>query len=87
MLLRRPVVATPVGGIKDLIRDGYNGFFFPVRDYKTLADKIEMIYRDSRLAEKLVENGYKTATERFSPGAHTRRITNALTCAVRSSKN
>jgi glycosyltransferase involved in cell wall biosynthesis len=83
MLLRRPVIATPVGGIKDSIQDGVNGLNFPVDDDFTLADSIERIASDKAFAARLAGNGYKTAAERFGPANHTKRVTQALVEAVR----
>jgi glycosyltransferase involved in cell wall biosynthesis len=83
MLLRRPVIATPVGGIKDSIQDGMNGLNFPVDDDFALADGIKRVASDKAFATRLAGNGYKTATERFSPANHTKRIAQALVEAVR----
>jgi glycosyltransferase involved in cell wall biosynthesis len=38
-----PVIATPVGGIVDFLRDGENGFFTPPQDPKELARTIERV--------------------------------------------
>jgi glycosyltransferase involved in cell wall biosynthesis len=82
MLLRRPVIATPVGGIKDSIDDGTNGLLFPINDDKTLAARIKLLYTDTQLSAKVVENGYRTATERFNPENHTKLFVTALKKAI-----
>jgi L-malate glycosyltransferase len=82
MLLRRPVIATPIGGIKDSIEDGINGLFFSINDDKTLAAKIKLLYTDKQLVAKLTENGYRTVTERFNPENHTKLFVEALKKAV-----
>jgi glycosyltransferase involved in cell wall biosynthesis len=78
MLLKRPALATPVGGIKDSIQDEINGLLFPVGDDKRLSEQILRIYRDKALRQRILENGYKTVTERFTPEAHTARIIEGL---------
>ena len=83
MLLRRPVIATSVGGIKDSIEDGVNGLNFPVDDDKALAQHIKRLAADSQYVAALTESGYKTATERFNPENHTRRVTEALAEAAK----
>lgn len=83
MLLRRPVIATSVGGIKDSIEDGVNGLNFPVDDDEALAGHIKRLAADSQYVAVLTESGYKTATERFNPENHTRRVTQALVEAVK----
>ena len=82
MLLRRPIVATYVGGIKDSIKNGVNGLTFPVDDDRALADCIERIISDEKLADSLVQNGYKTITENFNPKIHTKRVADALATVV-----
>ena len=84
MLLRRPAVATPVGGIKDLIQDGQDGLFFPVDDDKALAQHLVRLTTDSQFAAELIEKGYKTATEKFNPEIHTKRVHTALARAAES---
>lgn len=74
MLLKRPALATPVGGIKDSICDGENGLLFPVQDDQRLAEQILRVHRDPALTPRIIENGYKTVTERFTPEAHTAKI-------------
>jgi glycosyltransferase involved in cell wall biosynthesis len=49
----RPVVATRVGGIQDLIRDGENGLLVEPGDPATLADALVRILSDRELAERL----------------------------------
>jgi glycosyltransferase involved in cell wall biosynthesis len=49
----RPVVATRVGGITDLIRDGENGLLVPPRDPAALADALVRVLSDRALAERL----------------------------------
>ncbi len=49
----RPVVATRVGGITDLVRDGENGLLVPPRDPAALADALVRMLTDHELAERL----------------------------------
>jgi glycosyltransferase involved in cell wall biosynthesis len=82
MLLKRPVVATAVGGLKDSIEDGINGLIFPVDNDKMLADCIKRLVGDEQLAAVITENGYKTVTERFNQDNHTDKVAAALREAV-----
>jgi glycosyltransferase involved in cell wall biosynthesis len=49
----RPVVASRVGGIPDLVRDGVNGILVEPGDIEALADALVRILADRELAERL----------------------------------
>jgi glycosyltransferase involved in cell wall biosynthesis len=51
----RPVVATRVGGITDLVRDGENGLLVPRRQPGALADALIRMLVDGALAGRLAE--------------------------------
>jgi glycosyltransferase involved in cell wall biosynthesis len=48
-----PVVATPVGGIPDLVEDGVNGLLVPVGDTAALAAALSRLSADPALARRL----------------------------------
>jgi len=47
MASARPVISTNVGGVKDLIRDGGNGYLVESRDVKGFSDKLLSLIKDS----------------------------------------
>src|SRR5207237_10397606 len=49
----RPVLATRVGGIPDLVHDGENGLLVGAGDTRALADALVRILSDRQLAERL----------------------------------
>jgi glycosyltransferase involved in cell wall biosynthesis len=49
----RPIVATRVGGITDLVRDGENGLLVDVRSPAALADALVSVLSDAALAGRL----------------------------------
>lgn len=57
----RPVVATRVGGIPDLVRDGENGLLVEPGDTVALADALVRILRDRELAERLATRTRESA--------------------------
>ncbi|MGR3302279.1 MAG: glycosyltransferase family 4 protein [Candidatus Scalindua sp.] len=57
MALGKPVVASSVGGILDLIKDGENGILVPPRDSNALGNAILQLIRNKDLAEKIGNNG------------------------------
>lgn len=60
-----PVVATAVGGNKELIRDGVNGFLVPNEDYQSMADKLCRLLKDPHLRKNMGESGKRMISERF----------------------
>jgi len=57
----RPVVATPVGGIPDLIQDDVNGLLVPVGDPVALASVLTRLAADPALGVRLGAAARRTA--------------------------
>lgn len=70
-LLRRPIVSTHVGGIKDQIEPGINGLVFPVDDDRTMAEQMGFLLKNPEQQEQIVARAYQTAIEKFSPRNNT----------------
>lgn len=65
MAAAKPVVATRVGGLPDLIRDGENGFLVPPRDPPALADALAKLLRDRELRVQMGERGRERQRAEF----------------------
>ena len=61
----RPVVATRIEGVTEVLQHGATGLLVPPRDPGALADAILALLRDGGLARRLGEAGRKVAEERF----------------------
>jgi len=61
-----PVLATPVGAIPDVIKDGETGFLLKSNDPKQIADKIIELLNKPELLEKVSKNAYNYVRENFS---------------------
>ena len=61
MAVGTPVIASGVGGIVEIIRDGVDGFLVPPENPGALAEKVEMLLSDPELRQTLGTN----ARERF----------------------
>ncbi|MEQ1921585.1 MAG: glycosyltransferase [Pyrinomonadaceae bacterium] len=48
-----PVITTPVGGIPEIVDDTIEGYLCPVRDYKTLAEKISYLARNADVRTRI----------------------------------
>ncbi len=65
MAAGKPVVATPVGGIRDLVRDGETGSLFGVGDAGDLAIRAVEILRDDGLRRSMGQRARMDALIRF----------------------
>ena len=63
--MSKPIVATDVPGCREVVEDGVNGFLVPVRDYKSLAKKIETLIENEALRDKFGKMSRKKAVEEF----------------------
>lgn len=61
----KPVIGSDVGGIKMMIRDGWNGFLFRPGNDKELADKLEYLIENDHERRRMSINSRKLAEERF----------------------
>jgi glycosyltransferase involved in cell wall biosynthesis len=61
-----PVVATPVGGIPEIVTEGESGILVPVDEPEALARTIARLVQDAGLRRSMGEAGARAARERFS---------------------
>ena len=66
MLFGKPVVATNVGGISDLVIDGTTGLLVPEKDTQALATAITRVCCEEGLADKLGAAGKAHVEEKFN---------------------
>jgi glycosyltransferase involved in cell wall biosynthesis len=69
-----PVVASDIGGVRDIITDGENGLLVPAGDVAGFAGAIEKIVTDDALRRRLVQRGKETCRERFTVEKNIREI-------------
>ena len=65
MALSRPVVASNVGGIPEMITDGVTGLLVPAHDAPALAEAITRLLRDHPYADTLARAGHDLVHDRF----------------------
>jgi phosphatidyl-myo-inositol dimannoside synthase len=62
----RPVIATKVGGIPEIVRDGVNGLLVPQKEPEALAHAIERLKRSPEERRRLGEEARRTAVTSMS---------------------
>jgi glycosyltransferase involved in cell wall biosynthesis len=62
----RPVVATRVGGVPDVVRDGEDGFLVEAGATDELADRLARLARDPELRQRMGEEGRSRVVPRYA---------------------
>ena len=65
-LMRKPVIATDVGGNPEMMIDGKTGFLVEKGNYEQLVKKIKLLLEDKDLAKKMGSEGRKFVEETFN---------------------
>ena len=60
-----PVIATPVGGIPDFLKDGETGLFCEVSNPRSIAQKVTKLMRDAESRDYIVKNARKMVEEKY----------------------
>jgi glycosyltransferase involved in cell wall biosynthesis len=81
MLRARPVIASDVGGLADVIADGVTGSLFPMGDAGQLADRINAIWSNPTLAESMGVAAREQAVREYSRERYYERLMGAFAAA------
>jgi starch synthase len=72
-MFSKPVVATTVGGLPELVEHGRTGYLVPPRDERALADALVCLLCDKGLRQQLGANGKRKVEAELSPDAVARQ--------------
>lgn len=67
MACEKAVIATPVGGVNDILEDGKNGVIVNVNDENMLAEKAKELLGNHKKRKLLGKNARITITSKFTP--------------------
>jgi glycosyltransferase involved in cell wall biosynthesis len=65
MAARKPVIATNVGGIPEVIKDGETGILVPPKDPEAFSSAIIKLYNNPELSRRMGQAGYSRARNLF----------------------
>lgn len=82
-----PVIATENTGARDVIRDGYNGFIVPIRDVKSLEDKISFIYKNEKIRVEMGRRARMRIKDNFTLEKYADRVVETCKSILRDKDN
>ena len=65
-LMEKPVIATNVGGIPELMKDGETGYLIKKNSPEELFEKLSILINDQEKARKMGERGKEFVTKNFN---------------------
>ncbi|MCD4691543.1 MAG: glycosyltransferase family 4 protein [Calditrichales bacterium] len=82
-----PVIATRIGGIPEIIEDGYNGLLIDYGNENDFVKAVNRISSDKELRRAIKSNGQITFENRFSSSYYTKYLEQLFTNVMSISKN
>ena len=74
MLRGRPVIASRLGGISEVVDDGVTGLLFEAGNTEDLAEKIQYLWDNPELCRKMGEAGREKALREYTPDVYYERL-------------
>ena len=70
----KPVIASRIGGVTDIVEDGKSGLLVAPGDAAGLTEALERLISDAGLRERMGREGRRVAAERYTADAVTHRV-------------
>lgn len=74
MSMKKPVVATDIVGVNEVVRHNKTGLLVPIKSPKQLASSIKLLYKDKKLKDRLVQNAYAMIRKEFELNKQVKKI-------------
>ena len=65
-LFKKPVIASKIGGLKEIINNNYDGYLVSVDNYKSFSISILKLINNKNLAKLITSRSYKKVKNKFS---------------------
>lgn len=79
---RRPVIASRIGGLAEIVDDSVDGWLVPPGDVESLADRLDWMLSHPAQAAEMGEAGYNKAITQYTPERHYAGLRNVYNQAV-----
>jgi glycosyltransferase involved in cell wall biosynthesis len=76
MAAGKPIIASKIGGIVDIIENGKNGFLTKPGDYKELRKNLEKLIKNKKLRKKIGKEGRKSVREKYAVNIISKKMNN-----------
>ncbi len=76
MLHHLPVIASHVGGLANVVVDEETGFLIPVHSPNAISNKLEILYSEKGIRERMGKSGYNRAKENYTSERYCLEIEN-----------
>jgi glycosyltransferase involved in cell wall biosynthesis len=86
LTMGKPVVASRVGGIAEMVDDGVNGFLVGSGDEDALADRLVRLLHDERLRRRMGMKARELAMQKWNPDAVAAQTVKAYRLAIESAR-
>ncbi len=82
MLFSKPLIVSNLGSLKELIMHNQNGLLFEPKNINELREKIDLVFKNDKLARKLGKNAYHDAITKYSPKEHYQKLITVFNNAI-----
>jgi len=82
MASRKPIIASNIDGVPDLITDGYNGLLFESENVLSLSESMEQLLSNNKLAQLFANNGYSYVQKNLSEDVYIENYQNLITAIL-----
>jgi len=86
MMHSRPVVASSLGSLKELVVPGRTGYLCQPKDTEGFKKSLLKLFRDSSLCRKMGRNAYNTVSDKYSPERHYKMLIKVMQKAKEDKK-
>ena len=83
----KAILGSNIGGIPELVKDKFSGLVFKFNDINDLADKLDEMFKNDELIEKLSNNARKQALEEYSKDVYYDKLMNIYNKLLVGEKN